>query len=49
MIGHLIRHDSSTKSVIEGNVEGYIGRTRMEYMKQIMIEIEKDSYKNCKN
>lgn len=35
MIGHLPRHDSLMKSVIEDDVEGYIeiGRPWMEYMK----------------
>jgi hypothetical protein len=38
MIGHLLRHESLSKIVIEGDVEGHIGRTpRMEYMKQIII------------
>lgn len=44
MIGPILSHDSSTKNVIEADVEGYIGRgkPRMEYMKQIMINIGKD-------
>jgi len=47
MIGHILRHDSLTRNVIEGDVEGYIGRgrPRMEYTKQIMIDMRKDSYK----
>jgi len=50
MIGHILRHDSLTKNVIESDVEGYIrrGRPRMEYMKQIMIDMGKDSYKELK-
>lgn len=52
MIGHVIviRHDSSTKSIVDGNVEGYIRRRRprMEYMKQIMIDRRKDTYKGLK-
>lgn len=47
MIGHLLCHDSLTKNVLEGSVEDYIGRERpkMKYMKQIMIDKGKDSYK----
>jgi hypothetical protein len=43
MIGHILRHDSLTRNIIEGDVEGYIGRgrLRMEYMKQIMIDMGK--------
>jgi hypothetical protein len=50
MIGHILRHDSLTRNVIEGDVEGYIGRgrLRMEYMKQIMIDTGKDNYKELK-
>jgi len=50
MIGHLLRHDSLTKWVIEGDAEGYIGRVRLriEYMNQIMIDMGKDSYKELK-
>jgi hypothetical protein len=46
MIGHILRHDSLTKNVIEG----YIGRGRpiMEYMKQIMIDMGKNSYRELK-
>jgi len=45
IIGHLLCCDSLTKSVVEGDVGGHIGRggPRMVYMKQIMI----DSEKNC--
>lgn len=41
LIGHLQRHDSLTKSVIECDVKGHIGRgrPRMEYTKQIMIDM----------
>jgi len=50
MIRHLLRHDSLTKSVIEGDVEGHIRRERprMKYMKQIMIDMGKTirSYKD---
>jgi hypothetical protein len=47
MIGHIRRHDNLTRNVIEGDVEGYIGkgRPRIEYMKQIMIDMGKDNYK----
>jgi len=40
IIGHLQRHGSVTKIVIEGDTEVYIRRvgSRMEYMKQIMID-----------
>jgi len=49
-MGHILRHDNLTKNVIEGDVEGYIGkgRPRMEYMKQILIDMVKDSYKELK-
>lgn len=52
MIGHSLRHDSLTKSVIEGDVEGYIGRgkLRMKYIKKNcgghgMNSYKKSSYK----
>jgi len=50
MIGHLLRHESLTKTVIEGDVEGHIGRGRpgMEYMKQLMSDMGKNSYKKLK-
>ncbi|KAF0765853.1 craniofacial development protein 2-like [Aphis craccivora] len=50
MIGHLLRHESLSKTVIEGDVEGHIGRgrPRMEYMKQIIIGKGKNSYKELK-
>jgi len=50
MIRHLLRHDSLLKTVIEGNVDGHIGRgkPRMEYMKQIIIDMGKNSYKELK-
>lgn len=50
MIGHLLRHESLTKTVIEGDVEGHIGRgrPRMEYMKQLMSDMGKNSYKKLK-
>lgn len=50
IIVYLPRHDSLTKSVIEGDVEGYIGwgRPKMEYIKQIMVDMEKDNYKEFK-
>jgi len=43
MIGHLLRHESLSKTVIKGDVEGHIGRgkPRMEYMKQIIIDMGK--------
>lgn len=49
MIEHILRHNSLTKNVKEGDVEGYVrGMPRMEYMKQIIIDIGKDSYKKLK-
>jgi hypothetical protein len=38
------------KSVMEGDVEGPIekGRPRMEFMKQIVIDLWKNSYKGLK-
>jgi len=50
MIGHLPRHESLSKTVIEGDVEGHIGRERprMEYMKQIIMDMGKNSYKELK-
>jgi hypothetical protein len=43
-------YNCTMKNVIEGDVKGYIGRgrTRMEYMKQIMTDMGKDSYKDVK-
>lgn len=45
MIGHLLRHDSLLKSAI-----GHLGRgrPRLEYMKQIMIDMEMYNYKELK-
>lgn len=51
MIGHLLlRHGSLTKSVIEGDVEGYIrrGKPRMKYMEQIIVDMGKNSCKKFK-
>jgi hypothetical protein len=50
MLGHILRYDSLTKNVIEGDVEGYIGSRRpmMEYMKKCMVDIGKDSNKELK-
>lgn len=42
MIGHLLRHNNLTKSVIEVDIER--GRPMMEYIKQIMIHTDKDNY-----
>ncbi|KAF0760252.1 craniofacial development protein 2-like [Aphis craccivora] len=46
----ILRHESLSKTVIEGDVEGHIGRgrPRMEYMKQIIIDMGKNSYKELK-
>jgi hypothetical protein len=46
MIGYTLRHDSLTRNVIEGYIGR--GRPRMEYMKQIMIDMGKDNYKELK-
>lgn len=45
MIGHILHHNSLTKSIIKSDVEGNIERRRprVEYMKQIMIYVDKDS------
>lgn len=43
MIGHLLYHNSLTKRVIEGDIGR--GSLRIEYMKQIMIDMGKTSYK----
>jgi len=50
MIGHLLRHESLSETVIEGDVKGHIGRgrPRMEYTKQIIVEMGKNSYKELK-
>lgn len=50
MVGHILHHDSLTKNDIEGDIEGNIGRgkPRMEYTKQIMMDMRKDSYKELK-
>jgi len=50
MIEHLLRHDNLSKTAIEGDVEGHIERERprMEYMKQIIIDMRKNSYKELK-
>ncbi|KAF0724219.1 LINE-1 reverse transcriptase [Aphis craccivora] len=50
MIGHILRHQSLLKKIIEGDVEGHIsrGRPRTEYMTQIMQDTNKGSYKELK-
>ncbi|CAI6343800.1 unnamed protein product [Macrosiphum euphorbiae] len=50
MIGHILRHESLLKKIIEGDVEGHIarGRPRTEYMTQIMQDTNKGSYKDLK-
>jgi len=41
MIGHILRHESLLKKIIEGDIEGHIarGRPRAEYMTQIMQDL----------
>ena len=46
MIGHILRHDSLVKIIIEGSIEGknFRGRPRMEYMTQIREDVSKSSF-----
>ena len=46
MVGHILRHDSLLKTIIEGNIEGKNarGRPRLEYMTQIREDVGKSSY-----
>lgn len=43
MIGHVLRHESLLKTILEGDVEGHIGRGRLrvEYMTQVMKDVNK--------
>lgn len=50
MIGHLIRHDSFIRNIIEGKIEGKRrrGRPRIEYIDQVKRKIDVVSYKEVK-
>jgi hypothetical protein len=50
MIGHILRHESLLKKIIERDVEGHIarGRPRAECMTQIMQDTNKGNYKDLK-
>lgn len=50
MVGHLIRHDSFIKTIMEGKIEGKRGRgrPRISYMSQIKEKIAVVSYKEVK-
>lgn len=50
MLGHLIRHDSYIKVIIEGKIEGKRkrGRPRRAYMDQIKEKISVSSYREVK-
>lgn len=48
MIGHILRHESLLKKIIEGDVESHIatGRLRTEFMTQIIMDTNKGAYKD---
>ncbi|VVC31428.1 Hypothetical protein CINCED_3A000591 [Cinara cedri] len=50
MIGHILRHESLSKKILEGDVKGHVarGRPRAEYMTQIMQYTNKGNYKDPK-
>ena len=50
LMGHIIRHDSMLKRIIEGVVEGknLRGRPRLEYMKQLLRDMRCASYHELK-
>jgi hypothetical protein len=49
-IGQSLRHSSLLKILLEGEISGknYIGRPRMEYVGQIMKDVETKSYVRMK-
>jgi hypothetical protein len=49
-IGHILRHSSLLKTVLEGEISGknYRGRPRMEYVGQIMKDVKRKSYVGMK-
>jgi len=50
MIVHTLRYDSLLKLIIEGNVDGKTerGRPRMEYISQIIKDMDTGSYRDLK-
>jgi hypothetical protein len=46
MVGHILRHEGLMKTVLEGRVEGknYRGRPRLEYIEQIIKDVECKTY-----
>ena len=50
LVGHILRHDSIVRTVIEGYIEGKRnrGRPRLEYMEQIMKDTGCNTYQGLK-
>ena len=50
LIGHIMKHDSLIKTIVEGLVDGKRGkgRPRMYYIGQIIKDIRKNKYVNMK-
>jgi len=49
-VGHLIRNNTWIPTIIEQKTEGKLGRgrPRQSYIKQIMLDIRRESYKELK-
>ena len=47
-VGHILRHNDLVKRIIEGTIIGknHRGRPRLDYMKQLMVDMNCTSY--CK-
>ena len=45
-IGHILWHNGLVKRIIEGTIEGknHRGRPRLDYMKQLMVDMNCTSY-----
>jgi hypothetical protein len=50
MVGHILRHDGLMKTVPEGRIENknYRGRPRLEYIEQIIKDVECKTYSEIK-
>ena len=50
LIGHTLRHEGLRKLVMVGTIEGkgYKGRPRLKYIKQIMVDVNCETYEEMK-